>query len=1023
MKKNYFFSKRHFKPLLCSLAMMMGSTTLFAQTPGNPGVDPNAVTMLDFEDGTTGGWTTSTANRGEVVTVEMMDAQKGDPVKYGRYAAKININFLNALAEQTLVAQFSPGKTTDKLQIPGNDVGGKKLGMWVYATAGVEGMWFRVGTRPIGSTSGVTNTDFAAKVNWTGWKYVELKLPAGHEFHPNGIRLLVLKSYTNYYVNGYVIFDNIRVTNQSVQEDITSPTIKTFTLNGGAVSGTINTSKITLAASLSDEGGSGLDLSSAKFIIDGEAYQAGSNGFTANDADNSASLTGLKLAYGEHSIECTVQDGFGNIATQSGKITVDATDGIATTITTAIDDKAKVGQPYQIKINTNNSQDVKQLDIVMEMNNIGSVASTGGVIFAESAAGSTYSYDARTSQLTISIKNDVTAALTETLATINVNVSKASYPTDVLRCTPVEAKATYADGTSSGFSLFDAFEKPVESDFTYTVLNRVVGLPGQIKVTEFDGTPISGATVVALTQDLTSEVCTGTTNAEGIADNMPFTSTAQSVCVYATKDNRYSYTNQVVTLKPLLDAAPTYIRSGATANPKTEKALSWMANPVTSTGKAYVKLALKSEGEAAFRQIEGRTKVLEYNAVVSNGAALASAANLTDLQPGATYIYQVGDGENWSSTREFTTASDTNKFSFNAFGDLQATSTAHMAYFVNAGKTIGAYETPSFFNINVGDVIDGDDRYDCYSYYGYLMNQCPEFASVDMLSGYGNHEYMGNPDADNVKFVNNHHCADPNNSLLGTGTYYSIYGNLLVVQLDWEHRGGATYTEIINAYASWIDKICTEHPEVTWKVASIHYPIFPSNFTPGAPEILGGAFERNGFQLIICGHGHTYERVQVRNGAVISGSDRRTFTPVIGSPIHMQIGDMRADRVNNSTRWFHMNVDGIKMDVDVYNTQNNTKVDGESFTIYAKDPEEAGIGDNLNATRVAVYPNPADAFTTVVGAKGAKLDIISATGSVVASTAITEDSQTVNVNGLAAGMYFFRISKSDSVKIHKVFVK
>ena len=66
MKKNYFFNKRHFRPLLCSLAMLMGSSVLSAQTPGTPGVDPNAVMLLDFENGNTGTWTTSTANRGEV---------------------------------------------------------------------------------------------------------------------------------------------------------------------------------------------------------------------------------------------------------------------------------------------------------------------------------------------------------------------------------------------------------------------------------------------------------------------------------------------------------------------------------------------------------------------------------------------------------------------------------------------------------------------------------------------------------------------------------------------------------------------------------------------------------------------------------------------------------------------------------------------------------------------------------------------------------------------------------------------
>ena len=160
----------------------------------------------DFESGDYGKWKTRPGSRGEVMSFELMDASNGDMVRFGNYALKVNIDFTNAQAQQTLVAQITPVATED-LQIPGNASGGKKLGMWLYATEGVQGMWVRVSTRPIGATSGVTNTDLASSINWTGWKYVECELPAGHEFHPDCIRFVVLKSYENYYVNDYVIID------------------------------------------------------------------------------------------------------------------------------------------------------------------------------------------------------------------------------------------------------------------------------------------------------------------------------------------------------------------------------------------------------------------------------------------------------------------------------------------------------------------------------------------------------------------------------------------------------------------------------------------------------------------------------------------------------------------------------------------------------------------------------------------------------------------------------------------------
>ena len=191
-------SKTYRAAALSLCLSLSGLWTANAQNPG-PGVDPNAVMMEDFESGTFGKWSARPGSRGEKMTLELMDASQGDIVRFGNYAMKVNIDFTNAQEQQTLTAQISPGTSGSLLQIPGNDVGGKRLGVWVYATPGVQGMWVRVSTRPIGSGSGVTNTDLASAINWTGWKYLECNLPKGHEFHPDGIRFLVLKSYENYF--------------------------------------------------------------------------------------------------------------------------------------------------------------------------------------------------------------------------------------------------------------------------------------------------------------------------------------------------------------------------------------------------------------------------------------------------------------------------------------------------------------------------------------------------------------------------------------------------------------------------------------------------------------------------------------------------------------------------------------------------------------------------------------------------------------------------------------------------------
>ena len=915
------------------------------QSPG-AGVDPNAILLDDFENGNYDKWQTRPGSRGEEMSFELMDASNGDVVRFGNYALKVNINFTNAQAQQTLVAQITPTATED-LQIPGNAGGGKRLGMWLYATEGVKGMWVRVSTRPIGATSGVTNTDLAPSIDWTGWKYVECDLPAGHEFHPDCIRFVVLKSYENYYVNDYVIIDNIRITNQSFAEDRSAPVISALTGNGTPLGGTYTTSKVDISATFDDPDGnsSGINYGSAVIDVDGNEFKAGDSGFTIDEQANTVALSGLSLSNGTHNATVCIEDNFGNIARQSASFTIEAYDGRTTAVTMESDEDAYVGTPYYLRIKSNNPKDIKELQLVLEVNNIGSVDAKDGVEFASSAqAGSGYVFNSRDGRLTLNIVNDTETASGEVLATVRINISKNSNPTDVLRCSPVSAKAVYADNSLSLFSLFEAFSKNVTAAYDFTVNKRVVGLDGEVAVTDTDGNPVSGATVYALSEDKQSVLDSGTTDGNGIASGMKFTSTAQAVNIYAEKDGKYSYTRIVRTLNPLLTATPEFIRSGTTPDPLTQKTITWMSNPLLSSGGAYAKVAKKSDGETAFTQIEGKTKLLEYNAVLSNGVAKGNAVTITDLEPNTTYIYQVGDGENWSPTREFTTATVTDEFSFNAFGDLQASSTGEMSRYIAAAKTIEEMERQPLFNLNVGDVVDSDDRFDYYTYYGYLFNQQPAFSNIDIISGYGNHEYMGNADADNCKFINGHHSAEESDNYdlakVGTGTYAIEYGNMIVLSLDWEQRGPEPATTLLQEELKWVDEVLS-NTDKTWRVISLHYPIWPGASTPGSQSLFDPILSKHNVQLVFCGHGHTYERVQVENGEyLVPAGDRRTFEPAIGGTMHIQLGDMTSTGRNG--RWLHCDVDGKKMEVTVRDA-NNEIVENECFTLYAAELGECKV--------------------------------------------------------------------------------
>ena len=1095
-----------------------GMITVKAQPLTGPGVDPNAVMFDDFESGNTSLWKSVVQGRGERASIELMTAADGDPVRFGDYALKFNIDHTDAEASQTCGSYLTP--VSNVIPVTTNN---RRLGMWMYATPGVQGMWLRLGTT---TTSGgsMTSSDFVpANINWTGWKYVYVDIPNGHNFFhsTNGIRFVIIASYANYYANGYVLIDNVRITDRTVSEDLTPPAINSLTVNEANASGqTLTTNTVNLSAEFSDTGGSQMNFGSVRMIVDGYPFKAGDTGFTVTETNENAgsvSLDGLNLGNGPHTVVAHVEDNFGHITTRTGSFTINASGGSTTAVTLVPDDQATVGSTFEMKINSNDLEDVKELDISLEFEtNTGSIASIDGVVFAESAAGSSYTFSPGTRVLTLNLKNDVAIAASGagTLATIKVDISKNSSETDVLMCSPVTAKIIYADDSFSLFSLFNKFTKNVEAAYDFTVLNRIVGAPGKVSVTDkATGDPLPGATVYAHNisgGNLGSLIASAVTDEEGVASGMNFTNSAQSVYIYVEKEGEYSYTKSVRVLSSALTATPSAIRSGTTVDPTTSKTIVWMSHPVLSSEPSIMKIAEKTDGTDYFVEYTGTTELLEFEASASSGVAKGSKVTVTGLTPGTDYIYQVGDGTNWSPTREFRTTTITDKFSFSAFGDLQASSNSDMSMCLAAGNTIRDMETKPFFSLNVGDIPDNDSRWDYHSFYSYWFDQRHEFANVDMVATYGNHEYMGTPDADNIKFLNGHPTIEPsanyNIAAVGNGTYAVEYGNMLVIGLDWEHKGaGYTYATRQTEQAKWMDEVMTAYSNKTWKIITLHYDMTASDFTPGALDRMQPILDKHNVQLVFCGHGHTFRRMQVLGTTKTPSSWVRTGEPILGAgTLHFQIGGIAPITGEASRRWVFCEVDGPIMTVTSRDFSNNI-VANECFRLYAG-PQDwhpvyfSALNDNGTLTAVAggeeietgdevlqgrnvvftatpdagymvkewklngitvegnktnsyilenlsrateimvefesatgikslpapslnIYPNPFTDELYITGAENSTLRVMNVTGIVVHIQKINSADETVRLEQLSAGIYFFCVEKDGQRKMAKVIKK
>ena len=961
--------------LLCGLGMI----TTKAQPTSGPGIDPNALLLLDFENGDVSGWTKNTINRGEKVSVELMDAQKGDPVRFGRYAVKLNWDLTAGQSGTTLACLYAPPGNAFVIPAAANP---RKIGMWIYASPECKGnLWFRLQLFNPPGAAGSSSTVVAvfgnepsyAAINWTGWKYHEFDFPtsgANKQLGPPAaatpsygmFRLLQEKSgdatLGRQLTKGYFIIDNVRVTSGNVTEDTTRPTISSLTGNGTNLTGaTFVTGQINLSAAYSDAT-SGINAETACFTVNGVIYKSGSTGFAADAT--TATLTGMKLRNGTHTVVSYVEDKFGNIQTSTATFTVNDPNVVATSVTLVPDIQAQVGNVFEMKVKTNNSQDIKELNITLELNQYASMDATNAVSFAGSVTEGTYNYNTTNNQLTIHLKNDNTAATVETLATIKVNISKKSNPDDVLRCTPIVATATYGDDTTGAFSFFTAFSRPVQATYNLTVIKRIVGVSGKVLVTDLSGNPIAGATVFA-------DAVTGVTGADGTA-SFDFTASAQAVNMYAGKDGKYSYTYIVRTLAPMLTSTPTAIRSGTTVDPSTSKTIVWMSNPATATDLSVMKLAKKSAGEGSFVEYTGITTVLEFDAISSSGVTKGSKVTVTGLDPGTTYIYQVGDGTNWSATREFTTTTNTSKFSFSAYGDLQATGSADMAHWIAAAATMEAMPQKPFFSLNVGDIVDNDNNWAYHSHYSSLFDQRTGFANVDMVSTYGNHEYMGTDNAKIIKFLNGHPSLAPsakyNIDAVGDGTYASLYGNMIVIGLDWESKGGGyTALQRQTEQVKWLDEVLTAHADKTWKIITLHYEIPNTDFTSTSIATLGPVLDKHNVQVVFCGHGHTFRRVQVKNNVWTPSTYTRTASPVVGAgTMHWQLGGMRPSD-GNSQRWVLGEVDGNTIKFTVRDG-SNAIVANEGFTLTTPLEEYPVTFNTLNGNGTLAATVDVTAITT-----------------------------------------------------------
>ena len=824
-------------------------------------------------------------SRGGYESAEIVNVDSGEPVRFGNQSLKLNYDFRNTNGIEGACVGFTEKGTV----IEGNPTG---IGMWVYVPEGTPNFWLRI--RLLDGSDNILTLDFTAQkegINWNGWKYVECSL----EGKQGPFRLLagetirLMHTYSAYdgmgdwlagtvtkagpdensvkldrsTCKGSVYVDNLQFVYGANVDDIDNPVVDSISTDNGKTeieNGTvINSNEIDIQADFHDVENkytSGIDYDVVRLYVDG-VNKTYDESCVLTQGDNRINYYNLKLADGDHSVMVLLRDKFGNETTETRYFTVKGGEQI--TDVSVEDESAPIlGGSYSLFVKSNDISDINSVSTKIKVGrDFGSFA----VDFNDDFEG-TYSYDAanQTISLEAARKDGASASEEDYIAKLTFDISSEL---------PKDSKFTYSvpfgsftqvgESTSSNSFAFDTRRIDIVASYTITADPMVVGMSGNIYVTDIDGNPAAGIEVFRGDGTLF-----GVTDENGVVAADELCAAVASFSLYAKHDGKYSFifSSQSVASAGNTDGTPTYVSINASSDSTSSKNISWLSNPEKSGSDAVVKYAEKSaydeNGEAAFKTVKGESEIRQLlgSASISNNYAVRiSAVTVKGLESDTEYVYCVGDGTTFSEVNTFKTTFSGEKTNFFVIGDTQA---EDMTNIKNIVKSIENSGVDFSFGVQTGDFVEKPTMFDDWNAILDVFSE-KYINSVDMLHVIGNHEQFG----DNLDDL---FAASLFN--VSSSTHYSAeYGNVYVAVINY-----TTDKKLLQSEMDWLVKDASAS-KCQWKVVMTHQPPYGTNAsatdTKEMRELLPKACEKAGIDIVFSGHDHAYARtLPMTNGEV-----------------------------------------------------------------------------------------------------------------------------------------------------------
>lgn len=297
-----------------------------------------------------------------------------------------------------------------------------------------------------------------------------------------------------------------------------------------------------------------------------------------------------------------------------------------------------------------------------------------------------------------------------------------------------------------------------------------------------------------------------------------------------------------------------------TSDPATSQAITWLMPNGSPAKVEYIKADEFSGSFDSAQSVEAIDSVFD-------SVYYRYTVNLTGLNPDTKYMYRVGSDEEFSDTLSFTTAADTDNFTFLYMGDVQAGYKEWgemLNHIINTNPSIK-------FALLGGDLTDnGDDPNEWSQFLDAAQNM---FAHIPVMPTLGNH--------DGSMYLN--FFALPTNGPAGLQQeFYSFdYGNAHFVVLNSNNNTNEVAKQ-------WLREDL-QNTTKKWKFVMFHHPAYQAfddnktiddsiraNWIP--------ILEQYRVDMVFVGHQHLYMRTYpIYQGEVQTDSEAYGIVYVMGN--------------------------------------------------------------------------------------------------------------------------------------------